>query len=378
MERKRIIISVISDLVTDQRVHRTALTYTKQGWKVTLVGRKLKSSMPLNGRRYRAFRFQLPFEKGPLFYAAFNIRLFFYLMFRKFDLLVANDLDTLLANYLASTLKRKPLLYDSHEFFTGVPELENNSFARKVWISLERLIFPRLRYIVTVNDSIAALYNKMYHKEVKVIRNIPEIPLLSNPLQIEELRNSIPIENGNKLLIMQGAGINVDRGAEEAVQAMQYLDSVTLLIIGSGDVIGKLKAMVKEHHLDAKVKFLDKMPFDQLMNYTRIADAGLTLDKDTNINYRLSLPNKLFDYIHAGIPVLASFVPEVKKIVEQYNIGVVIENHDPRHIADKITFMFADNDRYATWKKNLITAARQLSWSVEEKKLLDITYEIFR
>lgn len=378
MERKRIIISVISDLVTDQRVHRTALTYTKQGWKVTLVGRKLKSSMPLNGRRYRAFRFQLPFEKGPLFYAAFNIRLFFYLMFRKFDLLVANDLDTLLANYLASTLKRKPLLYDSHEFFTGVPELENNSFARKVWISLERLIFPRLRYIVTVNDSIAALYNKMYHKEVKVIRNIPEIPLLSNPLQVEELRNSIPIENGNKLLIMQGAGINVDRGAEEAVQAMQYLDSVTLLIIGSGDVIGKLKAMVKEHHLDAKVKFLDKMPFDQLMNYTRIADAGLTLDKDTNINYRLSLPNKLFDYIHAGIPVLASFVPEVKKIVEQYNIGVVIENHDPRHIADKITFMFADNDRYATWKKNLITAARQLSWSVEEKKLLDITYEIFR
>lgn len=378
MERKRIIISVISDLVTDQRVHRTALTYTKQGWKVTLVGRKLKSSMPLNGRRYRAFRFQLPFEKGPLFYAAFNIRLFFYLMFRKFDLLVANDLDTLLANYLASTLKRKPLLYDSHEFFTGVPELENNSFARKVWISLERLIFPRLRYIVTVNDSIAALYSKMYHKEVKVIKNIPEIPLLSNPLQIEELRNSIPIENGNKLLIMQGAGINVDRGAEEAVQAMQYLDSVTLLIIGSGDVIGKLKAMVKEHHLDAKVKFLDKMPFDQLMNYTRIADAGLTLDKDTNINYRLSLPNKLFDYIHAGIPVLASFVPEVKKIVEQYNIGVVIENHDPRHIADKITFMFADNDRYATWKKNLITAARQLSWSVEEKKLLDITYEIFR
>lgn len=378
MERKRIIISVISDLVTDQRVHRTALTYTKQGWKVTLVGRKLKSSMPLNGRRYRAFRFQLPFEKGPLFYAAFNIRLFFYLMFRKFDLLVANDLDTLLANYLASTLKRKPLLYDSHEFFTGVPELENNSFARKVWISLERLIFPRLRYIVTVNDSIAALYSKMYHKEVKVIKNIPEIPLLSNPLQVEELRNSIPIENGNKLLIMQGAGINVDRGAEEAVQAMQYLDSVTLLIIGSGDVIGKLKAMVKEHHLDAKVKFLDKMPFDQLMNYTRIADAGLTLDKDTNINYRLSLPNKLFDYIHAGIPVLASFVPEVKKIVEQYNIGVVIENHDPRHIADKITFMFADNDRYATWKKNLITAARQLSWSVEEKKLLDITYEIFR
>lgn len=378
MERKRIIISAISDLVTDQRVHRTSLTFTKQGWKVTLIGRKLKSSMPLNARRYRAFRFKLWFEKGPLFYASYNLRLFFYLMFHKFDLLVANDLDTLLANYLASRIKRKPLLYDSHEFFTGVPELENNSFARKVWVGIERLIFPRLKYIITVNDSIASLYSNMYHKEVRVIRNIPEMPLLTGQLKREEIRKSIPVEDGKKLLIMQGAGINVDRGAEEAVLAMKYIDFALLLIIGSGDVIGKLKAMVKENNLSTKVKFLDKMPFDQLMNYTRAADAGLTLDKDTNINYRLSLPNKLFDYIHAGIPVLASYVPEVKKIIEQYKIGVIIDNHDPKHIADKITFMFADNNRYALWKQNLDTAARQLSWSVEEKKLLDLTYEIFR
>lgn len=378
MQRKRIIISAISDLVTDQRVHRTALTYTKQGWKVTLVGRKLKNSLPLNSRRYRAFRFKLPFEKGPLFYASYNIRLFFYLMFRRFDLLVANDLDTLLANYLASVIKRKPLIYDSHEFFTGVPELERNSFARKVWLGIERLIFPRLKYIITVNDSIASLYSSIYQKEVRVIRNIPEMPLLTGEIANDEVRNSIGVEQGKKLLIMQGAGINVDRGAEEAVLAMQYIDFAVLLIIGSGDVIGKLKAMVKDHNLGDKVKFLDKMPFDQLLNYTRAADAGLTLDKDTNINYRLSLPNKLFDYIHAGIPVLASYVPEVKKIVEQYRIGVVIENHDPKHIADRITYMFADHNRYALWKQNLVAAARQLTWSVEEKKLLDITYEIFR
>lgn len=378
MERKRIIISAISDLVTDQRVHRTALTFTKQGWKVTLIGRKLKGSMPLNARRYRAFRFKLPFEKGPLFYAAYNIRLFFYLMFRKFDLLVANDLDTLLANYLAAVLKRKPILYDSHEFFTGVPELEKNSFARKVWITIERIIFPRLKHIITVNNSIASLYSNMYKKEVKVIRNIPEMPLLTGQFQVEEFRKSIPVESEKKLLIMQGAGINVDRGAEEAVLAMQYIDFALLLIIGSGDVIEKLKEMVKQNNLHSKVKFFNKMSFDQLMNYTRAADAGLTLDKDTNLNYRLSLPNKLFDYIHAGVPVLASYVPEVKGIVEQYKIGVVIENHDPKHIADKITFMFADENRYAEWKKNLLDAARQLSWSVEEKKLLDLTYEIFR
>lgn len=378
MERKRIIISAISDLVTDQRVHRTALTFTKQGWKVTLVGRKLKNSMPLNARRYRAFRFKLWFEKGPLFYAAYNIRLFVYLMFRKFDLLVANDLDTLLANYLAAFLKRKPLLYDSHEFFTGVPELESNAFARNFWIKLERFLFPKLKYVITVNESIANLYAKMYQKEVKVIRNIPEMPLLPALFNKDEIKSKIPVDPGKKLLVLQGAGINVDRGAEEAVIAMNYVEDAVLLIIGSGDVILKLKKMVNENSLETKVKFLDKMPFDQLMTITRVADAGLTLDKDTNLNYRLSLPNKLFDYIHAGIPVLASYVPEVKKIVQQYNIGVVIENHDPKHIADRITYMFADENRYASWKENVIAAARQLSWSVEEKKLLDLTYEIFR
>lgn len=378
MERKRIIISAISDLVTDQRVHRTALTFTKQGWKVTLIGRRLKNSLPLNARRYKAFRFKLWFEKGPLFYAAYNLRLFFYLLFRKFDLLVANDLDTLLANYVAAVLKRKPLLYDSHEFFTGVPELEQNTFARKVWTTLERLIFPRLKYITTVNDSIAALYSNLYHKEVRVIRNIPEMPLLPPMFDKEAIKKSIPVPAEKKLLILQGAGINIHRGAEEAILSMQYIDSAILLIIGSGDVIGKLKDMVNENNLGDKVKFLDKMPFDKLMNYTLAADVGLTLDKDTNINYRLSLPNKLFDYIHAGIPVLASYVPEVKKIVEQFDIGLVIENHDPKHIADKITSMFADENRYAAWKENLVVAARQLSWSVEEKKLLDLTYEIFR
>jgi glycosyltransferase involved in cell wall biosynthesis len=378
MERKRIIISAISDLVTDQRVHRTALTFSKQGWKVTLIGRKLKNSLPLNARRYKAFRFKLWFEKGPLFYAAYNIRLFFYLIFKKFDLLVANDLDTLPANYLASRIKRKPLIYDSHEFFTGVPELKKNAFARKTWLTIERLIFPRLKYVITVNDSIANLYRNLYHKEVRVIRNIPEVRLLAGPFDRNEIRKNIPLDSSKKWLILQGAGINVDRGAEEAVLSMQYVDSAVLLIIGSGDVITKLKQMVRDYKLENKVAFMDKMPFDKLINYTRAADAGLTLDKDTNLNYRYSLPNKLFDYVHAGIPVLASNIVEVRRIVEEFDIGLIIENHDPRHIAEKITSMFADEDRYARWKQNILTAQRKLNWSAEEKKLLELAYEIFR
>ncbi|MCC6384087.1 MAG: glycosyltransferase [Bacteroidia bacterium] len=377
MQRKQILISAISDLVTDQRVHRTALTCTKQGWKVTLIGRKLKKSAPLNARRYKSLRFRLWFETGPLFYATFNFRLFIYLMTHKADLLIANDLDTLLANYLASVLKRVPLLYDSHEFFTGVPELEKNQFAKKIWLKIEQFIFPKLKYIVTVNNSIAGLYQSIYNKEVKVIRNIPEIPLQYTQRSRQEIRSELGIRDDKQILILQGAGINIDRGAEELIQALQFLDQIVLLIVGGGDVIPQLKQMVKEMQLEQKVIFKEKMPFEKMMEYTRIADAGLTLDKDTNLNYRFSLPNKLFDYIHAGIPVLASSVPEVKRIVEEFDIGVLIENHNPEHIAERIRYLLSDPGQIERWKNNLKYASLKLSWSVEEKKLLIILYEIF-
>src|SRR5690606_20110318 len=101
--------------------------------------------------------------------------------------------------------------------------------------------------------------------------------------------------------------------------------------IGGGDVIPVLKSMVKELKLNDKVLFKDKMPFKDLRQYTMNCDLGLTLDKDTNINYRFSLPNKLFDFIHSGIPVLSSKLPEIENIIETYHVGFFIENHDPKH-----------------------------------------------
>lgn len=374
MEQKTIIISVVSDLVTDQRVHRTAITFTKQGLRVVLVGRKMKNSMSMGSRRYRAVRFKLWFEKGALFYANYNIRLFFYLMFNKSDILFSNDLDTLLANYLVSVIKRKRLIYDSHEYFTGVPELENNSVARKVWKGIERFIFPRLKDIITVNDSIAGIYEKEYGKKVHVVRNIPEMPLVMDDNEKEKLMAERGIDPCMKIIIMQGSGINIDRGAEEAVEAMRFVDNAVLLIVGGGDVMHILNDLVKKFELQKKVMFIDKMPYDKLLRYTRSADIGLTLDKDTNLNYRFSLPNKLFDYIHANVPVLASSVVEVKKIIEKYDIGVMIENHNPIHIAEKINCMLADENRIKTLKQNLEVASRELNWSSEEKKLLEILY----
>jgi len=368
---KKAIVSVTNDLYTDQRVNRTCTLLYDLGFEVVLVGREKRTSACLDARVYKTIRFKLLFEKGFLFYACFNLRLFFYLLFHKSDLLVSNDLDTLLPNFLISRLKGIPLVYDSHEYFTGVPEIQQRPFVKKVWTSIEQMIFPKLKHIITVNDSIARLYKKEYGKELLVIRNIPARGITDKI----KSRTELGLPEDKKIVLLQGAGINVDRGAEEAVMAMlpQYgLQDVVLYIIGDGDVINTLKKMVLENALRDRVIFMPRKLYDELINFTANADIGLTLDKDTNINYRYSLPNKIFDYIHAQIPVLASPLVEVKNIVEKYQIGVLTDNFEPQHIAQKISYMLNDKKNIEFWKKNLKIASRELTWENEQKELINV------
>jgi len=365
---KKVIVSVTNDLVTDQRVDKTCNTLTAMGFNVILVGRRKTDSSSLALRTYQTHRMRLLWEKGPFFYAEYNIRLFFYLLTNSADLLVSNDLDTLLPNFLVSRLRKLNLIYDSHEYYTETPELVNRPLVKRVWKIIEQWIFPKLTDVITVNESIARLYENEYKVHVKVVRNIP----LAVEIASAETRNSLGLPVNKNIILMQGAGINIQRGAEEAVEAMQYLDNCLLLIIGGGDVLEILKEKTAALNLSEKVIFIPKQPYNRLRDFTSNADIGLTIDKDTNLNYRFSLPNKLFDYIHSGLPVLASRLPEISMIVEKYGIGSFIENHDPKHIAEKIKSMLADTGKMAEYKANALKASWELNWQNEEKVLINI------
>ncbi len=366
---RSVIISVVSDLVTDQRVHRTALSLHSKGLKVILVGRKKRSSLPMPVRPYEVKRFALWTESGPLFYIFFNIRLFFYLLFHRADVLVTNDLDTLLPNFVISKIKKSELFYDSHEYFTEVPELVNRPFVRGIWLSIEKFIFPKLKNVFTVNQSIADLYSNKYHVPVKVIRNLP---IQKSEFNSTLTRHEFGLPSDKKIFLFQGAGINVDRGAEEAIDAISSVENAVLLFIGGGDVIEKLQN--KSQQLKDKVFFLPKQPMETLYSYTALADFGLTLDKDTNLNYRFSLPNKLFDYIHAGLPVLATNLPEIKNIVDHYEVGLITPSISISDLAATMRLMMANQERIDSWKSNLKKASNELCWEKEQEKL----YLIFK
>jgi glycosyltransferase involved in cell wall biosynthesis len=365
---KKVSLSVINDLVTDNRVHKVAVSLQKMGFHPLLVGRLLPESHAVE-RDYQTHRMKLLFRKGPFFYFEYNLRLFFYLLKSKIDVFVANDLDTLPANYLASRMKRKPLIYDSHEYFTEVPELIGRPVVRAIWIWLEKLLVPKVDAAYTVCDSIAEVYRDLYRIDFKVVRNLP----VYRP--VEKTGNQDESGEKPKIILYQGA-LNLGRGIEAAIRAMLYLEGAELWLAGDGDITQQLKQMVVELKLEEKVKFLGRLPISQLHEVTSRADLGISLEEDLGLNYRFALPNKLFDYIQAGVPVLVSNLPEMKRVVEHYQVGLIAETHQRKELASLFHLALFDEVKRQCWIKNLPHAAAELCWENEEKILADL-YQSF-
>jgi glycosyltransferase involved in cell wall biosynthesis len=345
-------------------------TLLEMNYDITLVGRKLPGSKPFN-RPYEVVRFALWFQRGAMFYAALNIRLFFYLLFKKTDVILSNDLDTLLPAFLMSKLRNKKLVYDSHEYFTEAEGLTGRGFQKSVWLMIEQWIFPKLKFVYTVNESIAAIYREKYKVRVDVLRNIPML----NPLQEVKPRRELGLPEHKKIVLLQGAFIDPDRGGVELVEAMGMTEGMLLLIIGDGRDIPLLKKIVHEKRLEEKVWIMPRKPFEELRQFTANADLGVSFDKPLHLNYTLSLPNKLFDYIHAGIPVLVSDLPELRRIVSTYHVGLVIPSVEPSIIAKALKDVFAHDD-YLQWKKNCSRALEELNWQHESQVIRRIYSEV--
>lgn len=354
---KRVIISVVSDLSTDQRVLKVSRTLYDNGYDVLLVGRKLGNSLPLN-EPYRYKRMKLFFKRSALFYAEYNIRLFFKLLFLKADIFLSNDTDTLMANYYASKIRRKKLVFDAHELFPEVPELAHRPKVKRVWQRIENRIFPHLKYSYTVCQSIADYYNSKYGVNMQVIRNMPYYRKSRN----YKLKERFP---DKKIILYQGA-LNVGRGLEWVIDAMPYIDNAVMVIIGDGDITDQLKEQVKRMNLEEKVFFLGRIEGKRLYEYTSSADIGLCLLEELGLNYYYSLPNRIFDYLHAGVPVLATDFPEIAAIVRKNKTGVLINHYEPKYLASVIQDML--NNPIDT--SDFDNLAKQYCWENEKESLI--------
>jgi len=353
---ERILIAVSNDLVTDQRVLKVSGSLFNHGYEVFLIGRRQKNT--LNNRiAFPHKRFRLLFNRSFLFYAELNIRLFLYLLFSKADIYYANDTDTLLACFLASKIRKKQLIFDAHELFPETPELQDRPFIKKFWTKIEDLIFPHLDTSFTVCSSIADYYRNKYGINMQVLRNVPHLSELS-----KERKITIP---NKKIILYQGA-VNMGRGLEWVIDAMLYIENAVLYIIGDGDLFTKLKQKVKTLGLELKVIFHGKVSGEELQNYTSSGNIGLCLLENRGLSYYYSLPNRVFAYLHAHVPILASPFPEIVQIVKKHQTGVLTDEYEPRKLAETIQTML-ENPMDTT---HFDTVKKLYCWEQEEKILL--------
>ncbi len=360
---KRIFFTVTNDLTYDQRMHRICTTLAENGYLVTLIGYKLAASLPLKQEKFRQKRINCLFKKGKMFYAEYNVRLFFFLLFKRMDAICAIDLDTILPCLSISRWKKIPRIYDAHEFFTGLKEVETRPRIKKFWTRVEKKAVPKFKFGYTVSQSIADEFNRRYGVYYAVIRNMTKL---------RKLNPSTPSE---KFLLYQGA-VGEARGFEYLIPAMKRINN-NLVICGDGNFMEQLKRLVKDNAVEDKVELKGMLSPDELWTIAQKAGIGMGLAENTGINQYLALPNKFFDYIHAGLPQIVMNFPEYIKLNQQFEVAVLIEDLNPERIADSVNNLLLNDVLYQRLRENCLKAREILNWQQEEKKLLDFYQSVF-
>jgi glycosyltransferase involved in cell wall biosynthesis len=354
---KRVIATVTNDLSYDQRMQRICTSLSAAGYEVLLVGRQLPQSIELTERPYEQFRIKCNYQKGPLFYLEYQWRLYKFLKSARVDILHTVDLDTSMAAILLNRKRKTPIVFDAHEYFVEVPEVQNRPIVKWIWSLVDRMISKKARIILSVSDSITRYYQKKTQNPVYLIRNMP----------ILRFRNVVKPESLEASIIYQGA-LNEGRCIDQFILAMHQINA-RLLIAGEGDLSDELRALVEREKLAHKVVFLGKLSPEVLWQRTQEAYLGLNVLEKKGLSYYYSLSNKCFDYVQAHIPQIGSAFPEYVKLNEAFEVMSFAEP-SANDIALKINQLIHDKTYYNRLKKNAELASNRWNWAEEEKELL--------
>jgi glycosyltransferase involved in cell wall biosynthesis len=362
---EKLIFAVTNDLNYDQRMIRICSSLSHAGYHVTLVGRHMPGSIPLAVMPYHQFRFNCFFQKGFFFYAEFNIRLFFYLLYKKANLICAIDLDTILPCFIISIIKNIPRVYDAHELFCEMKEVVTRPRIYRFWKAIEKFTVPRFKNGYTVNDLISAEFTKLYGVNYEAIRNVPQ----------RSDRAEEPTQRDKSMVLCQGA-VNEARCFETLIPAFKSLDA-TLVICGNGNFMDQARQIVKDHGLEHKIQFKGLISPEILKTYTQRAYVGINLLENNGLSNNLSLTNRFFDYIQSGLPQVCVNYAAYREINNEYNCAYLIDDTSTACITNAIKTLLNNDDLYNTIRINCMKAAKVFNWTIEEQKLLSFYQNIF-
>lgn len=317
---------------------------------------------PTAGVKYVALGRGLP--QGVKGFGQFMLRVARWLLRHSWDLCQAVDPPCLFPAALVAQIKRKPLVYFSMELFQLVPALAHKPRKRRFWYALEKFGIARSDRVLTVNRSVANYLQQLFTvPQISVVRSIPHPPAVAQPV---DLRAHFGIAATDLILIYQGA-LEPGRGLEFACAALQQRPAVHLVVLGLGELSGWVtqRAAVQDN-----VHFAGAFPFAELMRWAAGADAGLVWIEPIAESYRLSLPGKLFEYVHNSIPVLASPLPEIATVVNHFNVGEVAAGFSEAEFLAAWD-QLAAGIRAQKYLNPLQVARQELNWERESQVLVE-------
>lgn len=375
--RRRVAMLLHKSVERDSRVRRAASALARAGHDVVVVDLPPEprgGEARLDGFRVRSaspprwVRERVPFHAYRVLFLASFVRA---LMRERPDVVHAHDAAMLLPGYLGARLVGARLVYDSHELATGVP------YRERMWASLvrllERAIVPRCDGVVTVSDGIAERLRELYGlaEPPVVVRNIPELRAGGGPPggRAGGLRARLGV--GDAPLVLHQGALAPRRGCEQMVRAMLELPDAHLAFLGDAwpGYAGEIEGLVRALSLERRVHFVPSVPVERLLAWTGEADVGVSLLDGDCENHRLALPNKVFEYVAAGVPVVASDLPELRALVDREGIGRCCAPDDPTALAAAIRDVLARNGALTS---TLDRARRTLAWEVEQRQLTDL------
>jgi glycosyltransferase involved in cell wall biosynthesis len=383
----KVCMHVLGPALTDRRVMREASALVEAGFEVSIVDVESEPTLPvkeeisgicINHIIMPSMSVSTRFKPWFLVKA---IRLIFRgtlrLMRIPADIYHAHDGMALPACYFAARLRRKLLIFDAHEL-----PFSYGSFIR--WRRLRALssyllarMVPYCVGVITVSHSIAQEIRRHYNvREVSLIRNVPMHQAVSKS---DRLLEYLGLDPKIRIALYQG-GIQSDRGLDKLVYAAAFLErDIMIVIMGEGpkEIRTQLEALIAKEMVGDRVKIIPPVPYEELLKWTASADIGLIVySPDESLNTQMCLPNKLFEYLMAGLPILASPLDAVANIINTCDVGQIVHSLTPTNVAAAINAMLADHAALDRMHHNALNAAQEFCWENESQRLIRLYRDI--
>jgi len=357
MSKGKIICTVTNDITHDRRMQRICSSLAEYGFDVLLVGREKSTSVSLGTYAFKTYRLKLKNGSGPLFYYEYNRKLAKYLKSQTADIIYAVDTDTLMAAAKSAKTNKVKLVYDAHEYFSEVPELEHKPVKKWIWKYLEKKYIKQTDARITVGEKLAEIFEQLYNLPFAVVRNVPML----------ESKNDQSTKE--KIILYQGV-LNKGRGLETMIDAMADVkdQSITFHLAGGGDIEQELKERAVAKSYAHRIMFHGWQSGDQLVEHTKKAWLGINLLNATSLNYKYSLANKFFDYMHQGVPSLNMDLPEYRAIIDKHEVGFLLSKLDASEVANCINAITTQS--YTAMSQATRAAAEEYNWQKDSQVLL--------